>query len=364
MIFTSKNKLITKLKGKAFASRFYCHEYLFGRNAIYAALSLLKEMGHKRILLPAYSCGDEVAVAINLGFNVKFYNIQRIGSPFESIGINTKEILEKDILFLTHFFGIVNKSSKLMRLTDTIHNQGGFVIEDAAYALFSKNVGDIGDLIIFSLRKILPVPNGAILCCKEKYKINKIINPPRKLVITENNNFKKYQNGINKPGSGIHTGIDPSDIHGARYKNLGGYLLGIPPATREIINNLDIDGYTNVNVRNFKHIYNVLKSYLDRDSLVIANEIVRQQIPSKIFPIIVEHSSYLHEKITDSGILFTLPFWDRTHPFIDWSDFDKALDMKKGVIAILLDYKICDSDLIKLSGIILAESLNSKKQLA
>ena len=129
-----------------------------GRSAIYLALKLIIiRGGSKKALLPAFVCPSVIEPFILLGFEIRYYGLNQ---SFEEINIDNGETI-----FFVHYFGknnyrVVEWIDKLRLELDI------FVIEDCVQSSLNKNIGNIGDFSIISLRKFLPLPDGAILASK------------------------------------------------------------------------------------------------------------------------------------------------------------------------------------------------------
>lgn len=346
----SGNSLLSKIRPDL-VNKFCNREYLFGRNAIYAALNSCKRCGHRRIWMPAYSCGDEIAIAIDLGLDLKLYKIKNPVIPQLDIDIN--QVQDGDIVFLVHFFGCVDDSPETTNKVMALKLKNCIIIEDAAYALFSKGVGLFGDFIVFSLRKSLPLPHGAILCYKNNFKIDKTIAPTKEVVDCEINNFNRYQNGLEKIGTGYHIGIDSNNIYGARYKDFGGYKLGCSDYVIKKLDEINLDEYKKFLLDKFKITVKSLSKKIPKNNLSIAYNMANKSVYSQFLPIIVENSSKIYQSLQKEKINFALPFWDKKHSFVDWNVYKESSLIKKNIIALHLAYPINNNDLDRLGVIIL-----------
>ena len=153
------------------------HYFFFARNAIWHTVKMLGiERGE--ILVPSYHHGVEVEALIDAGADVKFY---RIGAKLEvdfhdlerKIGPKTKA------LYLIHYAGFPGPVREMKKLAEVY---GLPLIEDCALSLFSMDgdrpLGVTGDVAIFCLYKLLPVPNGGALVCNGPDRCNMAELPP------------------------------------------------------------------------------------------------------------------------------------------------------------------------------------------
>jgi dTDP-4-amino-4,6-dideoxygalactose transaminase len=72
---------------------------------------------------------------------------------------------EGDTLLFIHYFGLRNREA-LQRI-GTWRDEGVQVIEDCVQAALTTSIGVHGDYAITSLRKLLPVPDGALLASRK-----------------------------------------------------------------------------------------------------------------------------------------------------------------------------------------------------
>ena len=66
------------------------------------------------------------------------------------------------ILFIMHYFGSLQKSDILSEVRSLADKNGAIIIEDITHSLFTRSQ-TIGDYMICSIRKWLPIPGGGSL---------------------------------------------------------------------------------------------------------------------------------------------------------------------------------------------------------
>jgi hypothetical protein len=136
--------------------------FYFARNAIWNTVRMLG-LDRGEVLVPAYHHGVEIEAILDAGAQVRFY---RIGSRFEVDldDVERKITSRTTALYLTHFGGFPGPVREMKRLAG---KHGLPLIEDCALALFSRDgdrpLGVTGDVAIFCLYKVLPVPHGGAL---------------------------------------------------------------------------------------------------------------------------------------------------------------------------------------------------------
>jgi perosamine synthetase len=136
--------------------------FYFARNAIWNTVKMFG-LDRGEVLVPAYHHGVEIEALLDAGAQVRFY---RIGGRFEVDldDVERKITSRTTALYLTHFGGFPGPVREMKRLAE---KHGLPLIEDCALALFSRDgdrpLGVTGDVAIFCLYKVLPVPHGGAL---------------------------------------------------------------------------------------------------------------------------------------------------------------------------------------------------------
>ena len=99
---------------------------------------------------------------------------------------------------------------------------------------------------------------------------------------------------------------------------------------------LDIDfkEYMVNTSKRFSVIYASLTNRLDQKQMWLASKLVDGQITSKIMPIVVADSSSIYKQLIDNQANFSVPFWNKLHPFLEWDEYQDAAFLKNNIIAI------------------------------
>jgi dTDP-4-amino-4,6-dideoxygalactose transaminase len=141
-----------------------------GRVALYHGLSSLGLPGGSTILVPAYHQGVEIDTLLAAGYNVRYYRVT------ERLLIDLHDVARRldhsvSALYVIHYFGFAQPLEDIRRFCEAHRLR---LIEDCALSLFSREngtwLGSVGDLALFSVYKMLPLPHGGFLLTK---------NPPR-----------------------------------------------------------------------------------------------------------------------------------------------------------------------------------------
>lgn len=149
--------------------------YESARRAFVDVLSNL-EGGHHHVLLPAFigwsaSEGSGVYDPVDqCGWTADFYRVDR---ELTTDVVHLTSLLQTnnyDALVLIHYFGRSDRSSKVIREIANAHSIP--IIEDLAHAFYTayareSQAGSIGSVSLYSLHKMLPVPEGGMAVYRE-----------------------------------------------------------------------------------------------------------------------------------------------------------------------------------------------------
>lgn len=128
-----------------------------GRDALSLAVSLLDLGANDTVLLPAYLCREVLKPFLGKT-RVEFYDIK------PDLTVDPEEIKPKldrnkvKMLMIINYFGFLQPYRKEVK--QICEDKGAVLIEDCAHSLLTEGSGDIGDIAIYSFRKILPLPDG------------------------------------------------------------------------------------------------------------------------------------------------------------------------------------------------------------
>lgn len=143
--------------------------YAFARNAMYAALEALGVRRGDEVAMPAYHCVSLVEPVVQYGARCSFYGVDRrlridLASLEACLSNRTR------VVVVIHYFGF---PQALDRIGELCTRRGIAVVEDCSHALYScdgpRPVGQAGTMSLFSLRKTLPVFDGAVLVANDPH---------------------------------------------------------------------------------------------------------------------------------------------------------------------------------------------------
>jgi len=130
-----------------------------GRDAL---LFIAKRFSEKKTIhIPIYFCSG-VEIFLKNFFDVKYY----IDSPVSEVpNFNSIKAKSKDIVLIVNYFGLKDKNAWQKYVQE---NSDLIFVEDHSHSPFSNwAMNSSADFSFASLRKYLPIPDGAYLFCKK-----------------------------------------------------------------------------------------------------------------------------------------------------------------------------------------------------
>jgi perosamine synthetase len=319
------------------------HYFFFARNAIWHTVKMLGlEQGE--ILLPSYHHGVEVEALIDAGAEVKFY---RIGSRLEvdfhdlerKIGPKTRA------LYLIHYAGFPGPVREMKKLAEMY---GLPLIEDCALSLFSMDgdqpLGVTGDVAIFCLYKLLPVPNGGALVCNGPDRCNMAELPSPSASTTfslvsssllRNMALRGGRPGrvLRKLALGMGKGtMRVSNIThvstDSQHFNINDVNLGISWITKRLMFAQNVTEIARKRRRNYAFLLDHLGDVSPPlfDSLPVGN------VPL-FYPLLVEDNRSIVDRLLSKGIE-AVHFWRDFHPTCNDQEFPDAAKLRRSVVEI------------------------------
>lgn len=139
------------------------------RSAI--SLILEKEATGKRALVPSFTCHSVVAPFISNGCEVRSYPIKKnLEIDIEGFKSLVEEF-KPDIILVHGYFGF-NTLRSVQDYLDELKKEGVIIIEDVTQTMFSSFAHINASYHVGSIRKWLPIPDGAFL---SKIKITNLV---------------------------------------------------------------------------------------------------------------------------------------------------------------------------------------------
>ena len=323
----------------------YNKKYIYythcGRSAISLAITILKKKNNNlKVLLPLYCCKSVIQPFKENGMKILYYSMgQDLNSPN-----NLPENTNNTLLLFIHYFGKKNTSMlKFITKQKRISNNF-FIIEDLVQTCLSKIYKNyVGDFLITSFRKFLPVPDGAILATDYLYNNNLLISDPDYLAkqilsktLRKNNKFEKlYLNLYNESEKILDKKIE---------------LREISFFSKLLYQNLNINFIQKKRIINWKKIYLSFKKNKNEIQSLYTS-IVKNEVPLA-YPVLINPKkrrkfvNYLKK-----NRIYCAIHWNLEYKKNDKIFYDDYL-ISKSIVSIPLDHRIDEKKMQRLVKII------------
>ena len=311
----------------------------------YAIDAIIQKEGWKRIWMPAYFCYEIIEHIKGTGIEVVLYDDYPLNANDGEI-VRSLPFLDGDVLFRTDYFGIRNWRS----------NEGIDVpvIEDHTHGLLTAwAVRSDADWCVASLRKSLPVAVGGILWSPRGHQL------PEPMFASESCEMmaaERYEAMAQKKAYLNHSyGTEDEDsrekdVFRAKYieseesiDTLS--LCGIDRESAEIVQNMDIQAWTDIKYRNWKTAVSLLKHNFD----VLGGEVCGVWQP---FSIVL-----LMKSPEERECLRKYLVGHRIYPAILWrmpedGEFSEAKDFSDRMLSIHCDARYGQSEIGEMCNLI------------
>jgi len=286
--------------------------YNRGLSAIFDAIKILGLSPGDKVLLPSYTCIDTVTPFLNNGIEISFYNIN------EDLSINRKDLENRiedrvKALFFIHYFGFPQDLNYIKFIKKTYKVS---LIEDCAHAFLSdindRYLGNLGDVSIFTLRKMVPVHNVGILVVNND-EIDKLYSNydrvPSVIKGTLNRIIEnvKFRSGITFPAKNLRTmqKVFSQAINDDKQKKV--YIKkGISTINRKLLNNFNYIKIKNTRRSNFKIL---LDWIMNRKDITPVFNSLPDGVSPMAFPVILEKRNIVCKLMNIHGIdVYPWPF--------------------------------------------------------
>jgi dTDP-4-amino-4,6-dideoxygalactose transaminase len=345
-----------------------------GRNAIWQAVCILGLNPGDEVLVPAYNCGSEIDPLLHHGLTIVPYRVSR------SAQIDVKDIRRQvnrrtRAVYVTHYFGFPQHLEEVVRFC---REQGLFLVEDCALALFSRAVdgfvGRMGDVAIYSFRKTVPVPDGGAVVLNNpslqmvgalgqpslapvlaalipslgrsaerwshiewngierayrsvKYGISRLYKERRQS--STQSGFVKVC-GVDRPSLSWHDHYDPKISHWAMSR-----------ISRRIIANINPQEVVARRRANFQYL---LEALCDVAQVQPLFEQLPEGICPTVFPVLTERRPQLYADLIRRRIS-AIEWWSGYHPGICWDEFPEASYLKAHIVALPVHHELDRDDM-------------------
>jgi len=137
-----------------------------GRSALFHLIDRLPAGYGRTVLLPSYVAEGVIQPFRAAGFALRFYRLGAALQPDEDhVGELLGDLPEPPVFMLLHYFGYPTAAPSLLAL---LRQAGPLVVSDCAHAPLTRTedgtaLGELGDVALYSLNKLIPVCDGSIL---------------------------------------------------------------------------------------------------------------------------------------------------------------------------------------------------------
>jgi dTDP-4-amino-4,6-dideoxygalactose transaminase len=319
------------------------HYFFFARNAIWHTAKMLG-LDRGEVLVPSYHHGVEIEALMDAGAQVKFY---RIGERFEVdlLDVERKISSRTTALYLTHFAGFPGPVREMKKLAEKYALP---LIEDCALSLFSMDgdlpLGVTGDVAIFCLYKVLPVPNGGALVFNgpNHYNMAELPPPPasttfslvsssllRNMALRGGNpgrTLRKFALGMGK--STMRASKIMPVLTGSQHFNRDNVNLGISWITKRLLRTQNVVEIAEKRRRNYLFLLDHLRGI----SAPLFENLPAGNVPL-FYPLLVENNRVTMERILARGIE-AVDFWRDFHPACNAQEFPEAAKLRTSIVEI------------------------------
>ena len=319
------------------------HYFFFARNAIWHTVKMLG-LDRGEVLVPSYHHGVEVEALIDAGAQVKFYRIgERLEVDFDDV--ERKINPRTTALYLTHFAGFPGPVREMKKLAE---KHALPLIEDCALSLFSMDgdvpLGITGDVAIFCLYKLLPVPNGGALVFNGPDRCNMAELPPPSASTT----FSLLSSSLlrnmalrgGKPGRTLRKlalGIGKGTMRASnvthvstdsQHFNPADVNLGMSWITKRLMRTQNVPEIVEKRRRNYLFLLDGLR----RVSAPLFENLPVGNVPL-FYPLLVENNRATVDRLFARGIE-AVNFWRDFHPACNAQEFPEAAKLRTSVVEI------------------------------
>jgi dTDP-4-amino-4,6-dideoxygalactose transaminase len=319
------------------------HYFFFARNAIWHTVKMLG-LDRGEVLVPSYHHGVEIEALIDAGAQVKFY---RVGEKFEVdlLDVESKISPRTTALYLTHFIGFPGPVREMKKLAE---KHALPLIEDCALSLFSEDgdvpVGATGDVAIFCLYKLLPVPNGGALVFNGPDRWDMAELPPpsgsttfslmsssllRNLALRGGKPGRTLRKLVLGLGKGTMRASNITHVStDSQHFNRDDVNLGISWITKRLLLTQNVPEIVEKRRRNYLFLLDRLRGV----SATLFETLPAGNVPL-FYPLLVEDNRVTVEKFLARGIE-AVNFWRDFHPTCDAREFPEVAKLRTSMVEI------------------------------
>lgn len=310
---------------------------LSGRTAIHFVLiDILKNKKINSVYFPSYCCQSMLQPFIDLGINIKFYDVYYDNG----LKFNINQNQQCDIFFAMNYFGF--SKGRMDKYINQFKQRGITVIEDITHSLLSKDQYNVNsDYMIASLRKWFPIlsggiafkNNGSFYVLKKEETLNEMIQI-RKLAMINKKNYIKEDEPIEKQDF-LNKYSVANKMLNKNYK-----LLNIDKYSIQILNSLNIKSIINKRRKNSEILFERLSK--KKEIKLLFNEMNKFDCPV-FFPIVFNSKKkrdFTHKYLINNNIYCPI-HW----PIPNYLERYKKTNIYDIVLSLIIDQRYSEEDM-------------------
>jgi dTDP-4-amino-4,6-dideoxygalactose transaminase len=331
-----------------------------GRAALLLALQAIRRRNKKKRLtavLPSYLCPSILKPFQQEGFETHFFAIESdLNVNEQSLG-RAVETQKPEVLLFINYFGFPVSESVAAILK--ARNVGCCLIEDCAQGSLlgprSPMVGNLGDFLITSLRKYLPVPDGGFLVNRAGFPLPQLC--PRRSRFADRMFLGKLLRGFYLESSGESGGLEKlylsffSEAEEELEKPI--HVEPMSHISFELVHRIDFDAANRRRRENFQFL---LQAFGSNSKLKVLGKPLFTSLPRNVsplaFPILVSDGrrDSVRADLIKRGV-FCPVHW-HLPPDVNSNDFPASHRLSKSILSIPIDQRYTIGDMGKMARLL------------
>ena len=331
-----------------------------GRDALHWIILSLGLQRGSRVLLPSYLCEEVVAPFLAHGMDVDFYRVTR-DLQVDRADLGRRLISETRLVLYIHYFGFPTEfpGKPVASMAPS-----AVVIEDSSHSFLSRfdAAQGHGDIWFASYRKLLPLPDGAVVCWSGKSV--QTFHPFR----AHNSLGHVAAVGYRSVGAMLKSlwllrpGLFPKRVFRQFFfwsrRRLEHYSKPAPMSmvSKRLLKRMDIEGIVSARRRNFSHLLSALDGSEEVRPLY-------SSLPEGVcplgFPLLAEDRPRLLQHLIESKV-YPPVHWELPG-LVPRSEFPDSWHVSDRILTLPVDQRYDEEDMARIAGLV--RSFRSQKIL-
>lgn len=306
-----------------------------GRSAIKLAVEdILNRQSKKHVYLPIYVCSSVIKSFEELEFEIEYYSM---GENLNQPNLENIIIEENSIFLFVNYFGLENPIYKL--LVEQKSKIDFYIIEDNVQAAFSIFQHQVSDYKIYSFRKFVCQPDGALVISKKELIKRPALGEINKEFVRDQIYGKILRNEVSMTDNYLSL-LKKSE---SKLDNQKIIPRKISDISLFIMERQDIQEISDKRKENWLFLLNEINKniYLKKHVHYILNRLKNNEVPLG-FPIIVDCKirDELLTKMREKNIFCPVHWNINNYPNNENKKFEIDFDISKKIITLPIDQRI------------------------